>query len=68
MLTSGVTDRRRVQDIDKNYQARARKFSQVPDSNQLSDGEFCRVVNGSGVFLVWREGEDMYQVTATKVG
>lgn len=68
MLTAGVTDRRRVQDLEQDYQKRARKFAEVPHKNQLREGELCRVVNGAGVFLVWREGGDMYQVEATKVG
>ena len=68
MLTANVTDRRRVQDIQAGYQSKARKFSDVPEIKQLGLGEFCRVVNGSGVFLVWREADGLYQVQATKVG
>jgi hypothetical protein len=68
MLSPNVTDRRRVQEIDTSYQRKMRKFSEMPDRNQLGDGEVCRLVNGSGVFLVWREGGDLYQVPATKVG
>ena len=68
MLTPNVTDRRRVQDVDREYQKWPVKYAGVPHRNQLRDGEFCRVVNGSGVYLVWREGDDLYQVQATKVG
>lgn len=68
MLTANVTDRRRVQDMDTGYQKKARKFTELPDKNQMAEGEFHRLVNGSGVFLVWREGRDIYQVEGTKVG
>lgn len=69
MLTANVSDRRRVQDLENGYQGRSRKFSEMPDKSQFEyEGQFHRLVNGSGVFLIWREGQEVYQVQATKVG
>jgi DeoR/GlpR family transcriptional regulator of sugar metabolism len=61
-------DVRRVQEMESNYQTKARrKFSANPAVSLLVDGESVIVDNGTTVTRVQRIGNKIYEVALTEI-
>ncbi|MHA1949175.1 MAG: hypothetical protein ACW99G_01705 [Candidatus Thorarchaeota archaeon] len=58
-----VDDRRRTGELDKS--TKTNTFKSQPSLGQLVDGQVV-VIKGSGKIL-WRDGNDLWELTGTKV-
>lgn len=64
---SDPEDARRVDDIERNFQAKTRKFTARPAVKQLSDLQFYILNDGNTVTIGFRLDNKEYEITATEV-